>query len=301
MTLQYFGEEIRKRVQKNVGSGHEVECRDFLVNNGERTLKLTVTEIGRRVGPAFTLNGYYKNADPDNLEAYLEKTAGEIAGRCLQREPLDILVDEYSGLMNDFSAFRDKIKFKLIHTKMNRELLETIPHIPFLDLSIVFYMSEEFDEGLCSVLVHNELAVRWGVTSKELHDLALKNTPKLLPPVVSELKLERNVVDVRPKAELEQFKEGVLYPVSNYTGFYGAAVLAYPNLLRQYAQACGKNIIVIPSSVHEVLIKTEEEHDDRNILSGFVNTVNAAEVSRAEWLSDHIYVYEYETDRLIAA
>lgn len=300
MTLQNFGEEIRKRVQENMGSGYKVECQEFFVNNAAQTLKLLVTEAGRHASPAITLNGYYENADVEDMEAYLEKTAGEIAKACRQQEPMETWAEEYARSIGDFSAVRDNIKFRLIHTEMNRELLETVPHIPFLDLSMVFYLSEELDKGVCSVLVHNELAAGWGVTPEELYDLAMENTPRLLPPVLSELKLRIIPMGLHAK-RVGKLEEGVLYPASNHTGFYGAAVLAYPDFLRQYAKASGKNIIVIPSSVHEVLIKTEEEYDDRKKLSECVKEINTASVPREEWLSDHIYVYEYETDRLTAA
>lgn len=47
--------------------------------------------------------------------------------------------------LNDFGQIKNRVMFKLIHTKRNEQRLRQIPNISFLDLSIVFYLYMEED------------------------------------------------------------------------------------------------------------------------------------------------------------
>ena len=233
MTLQDFAEEIRKQVQEKMGTGYEVECQNMLENNGVRILKLSVTEIGSRVSFLITLNGYYENGDWSDMEAYSEDTAEEITRLYHEKNPVSTWAEKQTEVIKDFSAIRDKIMFRLIHTEMNRKQLETVPHIPFLDLSVVFYIPQEFDDGMCSLLIHNDLMDSWGVTVEQLYELALENTPNMLPIKMAELNMtEEGKMDLETKTDIENLKEGVLYHVSNPIGIFGAAVLMYPDFCR---------------------------------------------------------------------
>ena len=72
--------------------------------------------------------------------------------------------------------------FKLINTAQNRAFLRTVPHIDFLDLSIVFYVLLEItDEGTASMAVTLEHAEQWGVSAEQLWEDAGENVKRLLP------------------------------------------------------------------------------------------------------------------------
>ena len=78
---------------------------------------------------------------------------------------------------------KEKVLYKLIHTASNKEMLADMPWIPFLDLSIVFYLFlEQTESGQMTALVHNDHMKAWGTDEKELKNLALANTPSMLPP-----------------------------------------------------------------------------------------------------------------------
>ena len=81
-----------------------------------------------------------------------------------------------------YEDVKDNILFKLINTEYNQELLMQVPHIPYLDLSIVFYIYvSESEQGIMATLVHNEHIESWNVTVDELYEAARKNTPERMP------------------------------------------------------------------------------------------------------------------------
>ncbi len=45
-----------------------------------------------------------------------------------------------AGIATDYDFIRHRICYKLVGTERNRELLESSPHIPWLDLAVVFYI-----------------------------------------------------------------------------------------------------------------------------------------------------------------
>lgn len=75
----------------------------------------------------------------------------------------------------EYANVRNNIVYKLIHTERNRELLEDIPYIEFLDLSIVFqYLISKKESHLETLLIHNVHTKLWGVTVEELCHMVYK-------------------------------------------------------------------------------------------------------------------------------
>ena len=92
-----------------------------------------------------------------------------------------------------------------------------------------------------------------------------------------------------------------LYLLTNQMGYNGAAAILYEGVLKNFAEEVGKDLILLPSSIHEVLLLPDNGDSDYEALSALVREVNEAQVRREEWLSDHVYRYLKEEDRIIAA
>ena len=56
----------------------------------------------------------------------------------------------------EYENVKDSIVYRLINTEMNRELLDDLPHMEFLDLSVVFccLVMEEVDNS-AFIWIHN--------------------------------------------------------------------------------------------------------------------------------------------------
>lgn len=71
-----------------------------------------------------------------------------------------------------------------------------------------------------------------------------------------------------------------------------ADVLAYPDFLQEASEKIGGNFFILPSSIHELLFLKDTGDITRQELTSMVRSVNAAEVSPAEQLSDNVYHYD---------
>ena len=82
----------------------------------------------------------------------------------------------------DYEGVRNRIVFKVINTAKNRKFLRTVPHLAFLDLSIVFYVLVDVsEEGTAAMVVNSSHADSWKVQAETLWEDAVKNVKNLLP------------------------------------------------------------------------------------------------------------------------
>ncbi len=146
----------------------------------------------------------------------------------------------------------------------------------------------------------------WNITVDDLYEAAKKNTPEKLPyqldsvlTVLNELSDGEKEIPMEILGETEQ-PVGMepLYLLSNETKLDGAAVILYPGILKQCAEKIGGNLVVFPSSTHEVLLLHEYDGMDFQGLSSMVRDINETEVLETEILSNHVYYYHCEEDRI---
>ena len=134
MVYEMFQTKIANTLRSCLGNDYELMLQKVPKNNGTLLDGLCITKKAQGVSPTIYLNSYY--------ERYREG----IPFNSIIKEILEIYQDNSSvtdldfSILNDFSQLREKVAYKLIHTASNKELLTTIPSIPYLDLSIVFYL-----------------------------------------------------------------------------------------------------------------------------------------------------------------
>ena len=73
-------------------------------------------------------------------------------------------------------------------------------------------------------------------------------------------------------------------------------------LLRRFSAVCEKDLIVIPSSIHEcILIPASEDMADWGCIAQMVREINDTVVAEKEVLSYHVYKYEKQTGMMTIA
>lgn len=84
-----------------------------------------------------------------------------------------------------------------------------------------------------------------------------------------------------------------LYVLTNTYRTNGATVLLYDDILKELSDLFEKDLIILPSSIHEVLILAADENDGQNLdhYTAMVKEVNASQLQDEEILSDHAYYY----------
>jgi hypothetical protein len=194
-----------------------------------------------------------------------------------------------------FNKVKERICYRLVSAEHNRELLQKIPHISYLDLAICFYYAYQGDElGAGSILIHNTHMDMWGTNQEELMELAQKNTPQLFPWEYKSMDMVlRELMEEEEKIAGDIFSERLpMQILSNENRVHGAACILYPNLLKNLAEKEGCNLYIIPSSIHEVIILPDSGEENPLQLREMIEEVNATQVEPEEVLSNNLYYFE---------
>jgi hypothetical protein len=196
----------------------------------------------------------------------------------------------YTSVNQNVELSKDNIVLVLINYEKNKKLLETVPHVKFLDLAYVFrWIVKIDDDGISGSLVTNEIARAFELDTDELFELAKQNTKRLLPPKVAKLS------DMLNKLIPEEFHSGFnampVYILTNEAAVEGAASIVYTDILEQLRQQFNDNLILIPSSINEWLVLPRSFAPNGNI-SDMVHEVNLTAVAENERLSDNVYLYD---------
>ena len=202
--------------------------------------------------------------------------------------------------IKDFTRIKDKICYKLVNKHMNRELLTTVPHRDYLDLSIVYYIRlAQTDNGLATLNVTDSLAHTWGVDEETLFSLASSNTPLLCRGCVMPVSdIFGGLLHAAPESDtydsfdFTSVKPGELpiYVVTNHSNTYGAASILYSKLLNAIAEKLD-SFYLLPASIHEIII-VPEHLGNPSELKQTVKEVNGTEVPEEEILSENCYYYD---------
>ena len=323
MDYEEFIGYIKNGITDILSDEAEVKTHKILKNNDIELDALTILEKESNVSPTIYLNYYY--------EEYVEgKEIGDIVNEIYG------LYEEHSKKMNfdmdvfmDFDKIKNRIAFKLINTKSNSKLLKDIPHISFLDLSVVFYCLLDNDYvGTATALIHNVHKDMWKVTTKELFELAKTNTPRLLGcelknmnELIKEILVDdlqktiyerddrydencksaeaEKVADSLMKNITEAREQLAMYVLTNKQRTNGAVCILYDDVIRKFAEKVGCDVYILPSSVHEVILVPATEGIDEMELSNMVKEVNKEELDKIDVLANHTYFYCRERDEII--
>ena len=254
----------------------------------------------------------YDQMTDKESEELLEKIADEIVKLCCFSDYVENYGETLARQVMDYDFCKEKLLFKLVKTGLNQELLLNMPHIPFLDLSIIFYVRLEEKDGMeMGVTVNEYLRETWKVTAQELYQQALRNAPETMPDRFSEMdqmatfllvmaeEMTPEIQDILPP--VEKMRDGTLYCLTNHQARNGASVLLYPGVLKECAAKCGKDLVILPSSVDEVLIMSLSDENRLSDLTEMVQDINQSVLEPSKVLSDHIYRYDCQNDQIVMA
>ena len=307
MRFYEFTKEIEKEMNIYMKGNAHIHVSTIQKNNGVKMEGLIIQENGEKVAPTIYLNCFYERFLQGMEIEEVVKEIYRIYQSC-KNHPI-----EDASFFTDFEQVKNRVVYKLIHRERNRELLEDVPYIPYLDLAIVFYCIIYRQEyGNATVLIHNAHMEMWQTNAEQLYEFATKNTPVLLPYFIKPLEeiIEERFQKMVPEYEkgfventMDKVKESTeevsMYVLSNKEKIFGAASILYPNLLKNFAIACGKDFYILPSSIHEVILVPELENCDLESLSEMVKEINGLSVGKEDILSDHAYYYDREMEQVV--
>lgn len=291
MTYDEFKTTICKQIKKQLPADTSVRLQEIYKNNGLKLDGLTISNNRSNISPTIFINYYYENRNyfpdfdaicKDILLTYEHNKSSE-----------NINVDFFT----DYEQVKDRLAYRIVNYEKNKELLQTVPHIRYLDLAIVFYCLLKISEkGNATILIHSRHLKLWHITAAQLHEQTSETTPALLPytfrsmsTVLSEIFNDGKLIHLDVDQTASSFSP--MYVLTNSEKLYGASCMLYPHLLEQISEKLNADLLILPSSIHEIIILPAINRAQSEELAELVTDINQTELTTDEVLSNHIYYY----------
>ncbi len=316
MQFEEFQKQIQENVREFLGSRVTIETKEVIKNNGIRLHGMILFKEGYNVAPTVYLESFYEEFKQGRE---LGSIVLEIAKYCDEEHPVKRLDMKF---FEKYEIVKKGIMIKLISREKNKELLERIPYIPFLNLAVIFYYSvvnEYIGNG--SILIYNEHLEKWKLDIQTLYQNAFENTKQKLGyrimdmrDVVRNLLKEQIAENINQKLEKEGNTEnfhqdmeilmqqmeqalfaslsGDMFVLTNRTKNQGAVCMIYDEYLHSFAEKLEKNLFILPSSVHEVILIPDTGRENAQQLREMVEEVNTTQLEPEDVLSDSVYYYD---------
>lgn len=313
MEIMEFCKKVKRSLTDYVGEEVTISVKQMTKNNGILFHSIIITEKERNISPNIYLNRLYEDYESGRSFRSVMEEIFSIYEECRVKENLDM------GFFTDYRNMKERVLYKVISYEKNKELLLQTPYIPILDMAIVFYcMLPQKALGNATILIYNNHLKMWGVTKEELHRDALRNTERVLPvkllsmeDVVREIFIKEAgenspLSDVGTEQSVERTMEAFterewnekMFVLGNEKKLFGAAVIFYDSVLKKIAERIEKDLFVLPSSIHEVILVPDDKNQEAEELWKMVCEINATQVEAEEVLTDSIYYFSRKTKQL---
>lgn len=291
-----FYTNLTETLKENLGTDWTIELHtDVILNNGTTHIALILYKNGEKLHPQIYLERFFEDYKRG-------KTMKEILQDVMTtyEEALkNINPDSLSGI-EDWEQVKGRLAFRLLSKERNKETLENYVYKEFLDLAAIVTFCTEIDEqGVKAIRVTHDLAERWNVSEEEILQAAEENTESLFPvrmePILDTLCRVADISrDDLPEEVLAEEDSPQIMVLTNYLGVNGATVLLYDSLLQQVYEKLGGKFIILPSSIHEVIVMPSASAPHAADSQKMVEQINRSAVKEEEILSDSVYLYDGE-------
>lgn len=294
MSLEYE-RELLEKVKEATNDEFTLQVNEVKRINGQSYRGLQFLSKDMRSGVAYPVINISKFVN-NNID--IDVAVGLILEDIRKIQPI-----EFEGIKEfvDFEKIKSKICLKLINGVENRDYLRDVLHVDFLDLAIVFYYTvSDIEDAVASITVSNSLAKLWKIDANEMYKIASENMMSSNNWTVTDFKdVIKNVIMAHSSAEageeemLEEFEHSIdlkMIVVSNKLGTYGAGAILLPEVLNNVKELMGGDFVIIPSSIHEVILVEPDYVSPEGIYS-MVKEVNETQLTKAEVLSNNVYFY----------
>lgn len=296
--MEAFADTIKCAMEAYYGEEYKVNVQKVVKNNNTALTGLVILNPNVNIAPTIYLESFYERYKAGTTMADICQEIIRIYEEHSLSSDFDIT------LITDFNTVKNNLYFKLVNAGRNKEMLSNAPHKVFLDLAIVYYVKVFQNKDENGVIqVHNQLLQYWNIDNDTLFDIALHNTQQeYRGRVTSMFSMISELMDEEFEAEFFDMaadKDVPMYVATNRQKYLGANVTLYPGLLRSFARQIGESFYILPSSTHEMLFVPISAGLDEEYLKEMVQSVNETEVSEQEFLSNNIYYYSLNEDRMV--
>ena len=294
MEFETFKKELLDNLKQILGEEKNIHFQSVEKNNGIREEAVVILGEKERIAPTIYLREFLEEWEAGRQSA--EEISREILLRnASQEREVDFSLESFEN----YEKARGQVYFKLVNYEMNKGMLTKIPYVPYLDLAIVFYYRlERGNFQGATMLIHNCNLEAWKIGPRQLLEDAVMNTSRKLP--YSFQGMDALIRELSGDEDRDLYPgEEIMYVLSNQEKCFGAAALLYPHVLSHISQILRKNFYVLPSSIHECILVPDQGQYSRIELTQMVREVNRTQVEADEILSDQVYYYDRQKEKLM--
>ena len=252
-------------------------------NNQVSRIGLSVGKREERLLPVLYLEPFYrkysKGEELDTVLAEIASAYEEYEG-CFPLDP---------GKIEDYDFIKENLFFRLVNYERNQKQLQECPYERMEDLAVTYrWIAYRSHDGMASAIVRYRDMILWGITEEQLKADAIANTKKIFPPTIRKI---QSVIPVH-------VEEGDIpvFVLSNGDYMNGASAMIYKGILKEFAERMNCNLYIL-----QVIILLEEDAKDIGELFKMVRETNQSVVDREEVLSDNVYYYDRNADKITIA
>lgn len=291
MEFTEFADKITGELQQKLGDDYTVTVMKVLKNNDISLTGVVISERSDNMSPTIYLEEFYRQYQDDVLMEEIVEQIIRLYEKSARHTGLDM------DFFRDYASVEKGIRHKVINYKKNRNLLKDIPYVRWHDLAVVFYHAIQGPEiGRASILIHNSHLDQWEKSAGEVYHTACRNMKEYMPELL--VPMQQFLYDMMGLA----MEEGSLplYVLTNRERMFGASAMLYSEKIKELADELHLDLLILPSSLHEVLLLPDDGTQEYDFYRQMVRTVNETQVDPEEILSFSLYRYSRERDRIEA-
>ncbi len=293
--MEKFVKMITEELKRQFGEEYEIISTEKRKNNGIIVHGICIHKKGENISPVMYVDDYYEDYVKGILSIPQIVDALKMGCACneLSVQSLDNI--------KDYNAMRSKIRMAVINYQANIPELEGRPNRRFLDLAVVYYMEMKEVHVSATCAITNHIMEEWGINEMELFRQGCENQRhydtaciERMDDIIAQF-LKENPDEEKKKMFEEQRANAVESPMfvaTNPRRNYGAVCIIDTFFLQKVADTIASNLIILPSSVHEIIIVPEEDGMKNFVDSAGVEEINSITVDAEEQLSNSIYLFD---------
>ena len=261
----------------------DAEVREVEKNNGVIFTGLTKTIKGANIAPTIYIEEFYEN------DKSIEEAAKMIETII---ENNNVNNFDAEGLM-DWETVKDQLSARLLNKATNAEVKRDASSYGFEELIIVPVINVSINEGAGSIKVTSRMLDRWKKSPKEVIDTALDNIKgdyeiKGMTEMIMDM-MEISEEDRDAFRAIYGAEDEKMFVLSNKTKCCGA--IAVISAKEELEKRFPNGYVVLPSSIHEVLIVPIEDGVRESELTAMIQEVNGTQVAPEERLADRAFYF----------
>lgn len=292
-----FAEGVTKQIIDYLPDQYKsVECTICEVpkNNGIIKVGITFRMPGSNICPTLYMEEYYEQLkNGEDIRNILQDISIVFINSV--QEPIHFDIES----IYDFETVKEKIIPVLVNGETNRELLKEFPHRKIADLALIYEIEIEnvITDFTGSIKIKHKFLTEWGISEKELYQIAANNLMKKKRPALyalNEIANEdipetdfHNILWNEPK----QMQEELLLTTEQL--YNGAAFLAIPEVMTRVGKFFPNGCYIIPFSINEVILHPKNEDYICDYI-GLIEEMNSYILESKEFLSNNLYEYSPE-------